>query len=65
MIYYQTKYIKFVKGQKKFLTYETKKLTGMHQNIRNIYPGSVTIMCDTSIPWPFGVYAEVVKKSPK
>jgi hypothetical protein len=62
-IYYVTYYIETTKGQKKSRTYTTKSLTPFHESIRSRYPGSRTVKCDTSIKWPFGVFAEVVAES--
>lgn len=66
-IYYQTDYVIVRKrtGKKEFHTYRTKSLTEMHKRIRDAYPGSTTIKCDTSVKWMFGTYAEVVAQSPK
>jgi hypothetical protein len=44
--------------------YRTKSLTPMHPHIRNTYGGR-TVRCNTEVPWPFGVYGEVVAEAPK
>jgi hypothetical protein len=62
MIYYVTYY----SHKKKHYQYQTKSLTPYHTRIRESYGGR-TCKCDTSIKWPFGVYAEIVAetKAPK
>jgi hypothetical protein len=71
MIYYQTSWSQLVKKRKgpkkgktvkEHKTYETKSLTSMHTIIRREYQHAITLKCDTSIPWPFGVWAEVIAK---
>jgi hypothetical protein len=56
---YCTKYI--VKGQ--YRQYHTKTLTDFHAHIRNTY-GGTTMELDTSVDWPFGVFAKVVARVP-
>lgn len=55
-IYYVTEY----KYRGKTQTYRTKSLTPVHERLRKDHQGT-TMKCDPSVPWPFGVYAEVVQ----
>lgn len=44
--------------------YETKSLTDVHLQIRSQNRGAITMLCDDSVKFPFGVFAEVVARSP-
>lgn len=57
MVYFETQY----NHNGKFKTYRTKSLTNYHSMLRNTY-GGVTIKCDTTIEWPFGVFSEVIAR---
>lgn len=70
MVYYETTYKTFrrrrgPRSEKTLRTrrYRSKELTPEHARLRESSAGSAdTCRCDTSIPWPFGVYAEVIAK---
>jgi len=55
-IYHVTHYSHNGKARK----YQTKALTPMHEYIRVKYPKAYTVRCDPSIPFPFGVWSEVI-----
>lgn len=59
VIYYETQ---FKKGSK-WHPYRTKSLTPTHDRLRAQFKVD-TVKCDTSIPWVFGIWAEVVAKRP-
>ena len=67
MIWYRTEWTEQVtkrkgpnagKRIKEHHHYETKSHTNMHKHLREKY-NVYTLKCDDSIPWPFGVFAEV------
>lgn len=65
MIWYETKYTQWYPRKKveKTHTYRTKSLTSLHAEIhkgKNVRK-AVTLKCDDSIKWPFGVWAEVIE----
>lgn len=61
MVYYTTQW---KKGKKKGV-YKTKSLTDYHNKLHDICDYALTARFDTSVSWPFGLYAEIVKKSKK
>ena len=69
MKYYRTEWTKKVKKRKgpnkgkvvlERCVYETKSHTDLHKHIIETCAGAVTLECDPSVKWPFGVYSEVI-----
>jgi hypothetical protein len=42
--------------------YRTNSLTPHHERIRKASVSAKTMKCDPSVPWPFGVWAEVIAR---
>lgn len=57
-VYYVTHYSHNNKNRE----YRTKALTPFHAHIRKVYPKAYTVQCDTSIPFPLGVFSVIIAR---
>jgi len=62
--WYQTEYMD---RRGRMVTYDTKTLTPFHAHLRALEAkrgrGGITVLCDATVDWPFGLFGEVVGRT--